>query len=755
MGHSEVGQLTRREREVAALLADGLSNKEIAERLFISVRTAEFHVEHVRGKLGLHSRAQVASRIVSATRESQLTASQTLPAPLTSFIGREWEAAMLGALLERSRLVTVSGPGGIGKTRLALEVARGLVPAQPDGTWLVELAPVTDPGLVVTIISATLGLREDPARPGEETLLAALQQRQLLLLLDNCEHLVGRVATLVQRILSGCPGVRVLATSRAPLGVHGEAMMSLKGLGFPGVTGGTIELAAADAVRLFLERAQLVRLGFEPTRAELEDIAGLCQAFEGMPLAIELAAARLSGMTPAEIRGRIVQREAVLATSSRTVPDRHRTLEAAIEWSYSLLDDQERSAFRRLSVCAGFDLEAAAALCAAPPLPRERVAEVLLSLVEKSLVSAHPAGAATRYRLLEPLRQYASWRLEEAVEAADTSRLHASHFAAVGERVIPEVVGVRPANWLQSIDRDLDNFRIALGWAAEHDTDLELRLVTRLRAFWFVRQRLDEWEVAITHAVSVAVKPSRARVHVLGGKAWIRMLRGNFEDGRRLGTEALSLAMQLGSKRDEAWATYTVGCAEAGISLEDAETTLERAVSLARDVGDPWLLARVLLTLGGNLGELGKMPQARAILDEALALVRQTGDIEGTLIAIVARGVAAFAEQDDRLAADCWREGLRIGRDLGDRYQLVEILEGFAQLTIKHGDMERGLRLAGAAAGIRTATGFVGWPNDHPHLDERLADTRKALPSEAADRAWAEGTRMNDDEAIRYALGGP
>jgi predicted ATPase/DNA-binding CsgD family transcriptional regulator len=752
MGHSEVGQLTRREREVAALLADGLSNKEIANRLFISVRTAEFHVDHVRGKLGLQSRAQVASRMASAAKERQPAPAPSLPAHLTSFIGREWEAAMLGALLERSRLVTVTGPGGIGKTRLALEVAPVLEPPPPDGAWLVEFAPVTDPGLVVTVISATLGLREDPARPGEETLLATLRQRQLLLLLDNCEHLVERVATVVRRILSGCPGVRVLATSRAPLGVAGEALLPLEGLGLPGVTGATVELAASDAVRLFLGRAQLVRPGFEPTPAELKDIAGLCQALEGMPLAIELAAARLSGMTAAEIRGRIVHGQAVLATSSRAVPERHRTLEAAIGWSYSLLDSDERSTLQRLSVCAGFDLEAAEAVCAAPGLSPERVAEFLLGLVEKSLVSAHPAGATTRYRLLEPLRQYASWRLSEAEEAAGTRRRHARHFAAIGERLMPDVLGVRPANWVRSIERDLDNFRIALGWAAEHDADLELRLVTRLRQFWFVRQRLDEWEAAITHAVSVATAPSRARVHGLGAKAWIRIIRGNFEDGRRLGTEALSLARQLGLRKEEAWAMYTVGCAEVGISAEDAEATLEQARSLARKVGDPWLLARTLLS-GPALSSRPEM--RRANLAEALALVRQTGDIVGTLIAVVARGVTAFAEQDDRLAADSWREGLGIAHELGDRNQLQELLEGLAQLAIKHGDVERGLRLAGAAAGIRSATNAIAWFTAYPHLGEWLAQAREALPTEAADRAWAEGTRMNDDEAIYYALGDP
>jgi predicted ATPase/DNA-binding CsgD family transcriptional regulator len=751
MGHTEVEQLTRREREVAAFLAQGLSNKEIADRLFISVRTAEFHVEHVRGKLGLQSRAQVASRLASAAKERQPTAAQTLPAPLTSFIGRESEAAMLLARLERSRLVTVTGPGGIGKTRLALEVARALEPPPPDGTWLVEFAPVADPGLVVTIISTTLGLHEDPARPGEETLLAALRQRQLLLVLDNCEHLVGRVAKVIQRILSGCPGVRVLATSRAPLGVAGEAMIPLQGLGLPGVPGATVELAAADAVRLFLERAQLVRLSFEPTPAELEDIAGLCQALEGMPLAIELAAARLSGMTPAEIRGRIEQGQAVLATSSEAVPGRHRTLEAAIEWSYSLLHDHEQAAFRRLSVCAGFDLEAAEAVCAAPPVVPERVAVLLLGLVEKSLVSAHPTGAATRYRLLEPLRQYASRRLSEAGEEADARRRHAGHFAAIGERALPDGAAAHRGNWVQSIERDMDNFRIALAWAASHDPDMELRLVTRLWRFWRLRIRLDEWEAAITHAVSVAVKPSRARINVLGAEAWVRMARGDFKDARRLATEALSLARQLGSKRDEAWALFTVGCAEGGMSDEKAEPIFQQAVSLAREVGDPYLLSNTLGTLGETLVDRGETRRGRPLVDEALALMRKTGDLAGTHAAIVRRAHAAIAEQDDSLAADCLREALRIGRELGDRYQLGEILEGVAQLAVRRGDVDRGLRLAGAAAGIRTATGFVGWPTDR----EWLAQAREALSSEAADQAWAEGARMRADEAVRYALGDP
>jgi predicted ATPase/DNA-binding CsgD family transcriptional regulator len=750
MGHTEVERLTRREREVAALLGQGLSNRQIADRLVISVRTAEFHVEHVRGKLGVQSRAQVASRMATAAIEAP---APTLPTPLTSFIGRASETAMLRERLQHSRLVTVTGPGGIGKTRLALEVARALEPPPPDGTWLVELAPVADPGLIVAIISAALGLREDPSRPGEETLLATLRQRRLLLLLDNCEHLVERVAAVVQRILSGCPGVRVLATSRAPLGVDGEAVLAVQGLRLPGLTDSPVELAVADAIRLFLNRAQLVRLGYEATPIELEDIAGICRRLEGMPLAIELAAARLSGMIPAEILGRVQQGQAVLATSSRAVPERHRTIDAAIAWSDSLLDDQERAAFRRLSVCAGFDLEAAEAVCAGAPLPRERVAELVLGLVEKSLVSAHPGESATRYRLLEPVRQYAWRQLCEANEGADTRQRHAGHFATIGERALPDVVAVHPQNWVQSIDRDLDNFRIALAWAAQHDPNLELRLINPLCRFWRLRRRLDEWEAAIAHAVSLDVKPCRARVHVLGGAAMIRIVRCNFEDGRRLGMEAVSLARQLGSPRDEAWALGMVGNAELGMSLEDAEATLEQAVRLAREVGDPWLLATTLLN-GPALGSRGET--RRENVDEALALMRQLGDLAGIHQAVVNRAVAAFAEQDDRLASDCWREGLRIGRELADRYQLGETLEGFAQLAIKNGDMERGLRLAGAAAGVRSATGgSIEWFAAFPHLDEWLAHAREALAGEVADRAWDEGARMNDNEAISYALSDP
>lgn len=751
MEQSGQERLTRREREVLALLREGRSDKQIAGSLVISVRTVEFHVSNVLAKLGLRTRAQVAPYLAANAVEASSANLGNLPASLTTFIGRESELATAQSLISRSRLVTVIGPGGIGKTRLAIEVARTLQRPYEDGRWFIDLAPLKDSNLAEGAFLNTLGLRENPDRSQLETLISVLRQRRLLLIVDNCEHLLEGVAPAVQQILSVCPGIQVLATSRSPIGVSGEAILSLPGLDLPPEHGADATFDAAS-LRLFLDRAQLVRPGYEPTFQELKDIAAICRLLDGMPLAIELAAARLLAMSSSEVHEHVRHGRPLLRTSSKVAADRHKTMDAAIGWSYSLLDEAAQAVFRRLSVCAGFDMEAAQAICSSPPVENRQVPTVIEDLVENSLVVAQQTPVATRYRLLEPVRQYASSLTFGSPEALDARRRHALHFTEVGERGFPDVTRAPRSDYVDIVERDLDNLRIALAWSAEHDADLELRLVDGLNGFWVIRGHFTERLAALTHALPRARPGSRERAHLLHHLSFARLWQGNAASAVELAKESLATAEQLGLLPERIWALLALASAQSFVAPQDGGRFFEAALQLARQLGDQWILGYVLSMFGFWLVSNGEPTRAGPALDEALHALRLTDDLWGQEGVLESMGLLAFGEGRDEVAAACWHDVLRIGRQIGDRLQVDEALDGLAQLSIKHGDLERGLRLGAAAAGIRSVTGMSAMMSDHPRLTEWLTRARDGLQKEIADRAWIEGRRFTYDEAIDYGL---
>ncbi len=413
-------ELSRREREVAGLVADGLTNRQIAERLYISERTAEYHVEQIRNKLGFHSRVQVAGWVQQQAAETARPLApaggqlRRLPVQLSSFIGRERELMEIRRLFASARLVTLTGPGGIGKTRLAVEVAGDLPAQYPDGVWLVDLSPLADSSLVPQAVAQVVGVREAPDRPLLDTLCATLGRQRALVILDNCEHLLDGSARVVEAILGSCPDMRMIATSRQPLHVPGESVWRLSGL--------------VEAQRLFSERAALVDPGFRWTPAATV----VCESLHGNPLAIELAAARVGLMSVEELRAGLTRRLQLLGSGTRTGPERQRSLRAAVDWSYDLLSSEERLLFARLAVfVGGFRLEAADAVCG-EDLPE--TVDLVLSLADKSMLSsAAAAGGRTRYRLLETLRLYALARLDDDAESEDLRSRQFAHFLQLAE----------------------------------------------------------------------------------------------------------------------------------------------------------------------------------------------------------------------------------------------------------------------------------------------------------------------------------
>ena len=425
------------------------------------------------------------------------SARHNLPASLTSFVGRERALLEAKRWLPMTRLLTLTGAGGCGKTRLALEVASDLVGAHSDGVWLVELAPLPEPALASQAVAQALGVREQPGRALEDTLADHLRTKDSLLVLDNCEHLVDAAARLAHALLSACPKLRVLATSREPLGVQGEVVWQVPPLSLPDVEGASsIEsLLSTEAVRLFVDRARSRLLDFELKRENAGATVRVCRKLDGIPLAIELAAARMGALAVEQVAQRLEESLDLLGSGSRTVDPRHQTLKATLDWSYDLLSETERALFRRLSVFAGsWTLEAAEVVGAGSGIDKDDVLDLLLRLVDKSMVVAEAAvDGEVRYRFLEPVRQYGRERLEECEEADAVLDRHATFFFALAQKAGPELRKAHQEAWADQIEKEYENIRAALSWLiASRQTEVALQLAKGLGHFWYLRGFLRE-----------------------------------------------------------------------------------------------------------------------------------------------------------------------------------------------------------------------------------------------------------------------
>jgi len=535
-----------------------------------------------------------------------------LPVQLTSFIGRDAEMTQARALLQDNRLVTLTGAGGVGKTRLALQVAAGVLTWFPAGVWHVDLAPVTDAAVVAVAVARALGLPDEAARSSLATVAGFLGARRALVVLDNCEHLLEPCAVLAEDLLRACPGLVILATSREPVGVAGEVTWRVPSLPL-----------ATEAVVLFADRAQRARPGFAITTENGEAVAEICRRLDGIPLAIELAAARLRAFSPAEVAAGLHDRFRLLTGGSRTAVRRQQTLRASVDWSHALLTEPERVLFRRLaSFAGGFDLEAARVVGTGDGLDRHQVVDQLALLVDKSLVAAEESQAATRYRLLETIRQYAAEKLGDSGEADQVRTRHRDQYAARAARLGPPADG-DPRRLIRRLEADMDNLRAAFGWSLElSDAETALRLASSLQRLWLGRCRMLEgqaWFDAALAAQPATAEPIAAEVRI------------------RALTDSAVLADWNGVPR---------------------LTQAEEAVTLARELGDPALLGRALLGVGYSAGILAEA--GRPYFTEASALARQAGD-EWTLAQILGRqGFAALISGDLAAGRAASEEGLAL-----------------------------------------------------------------------------------------------
>jgi predicted ATPase/class 3 adenylate cyclase len=679
-----------------------------------------------------------------------------LPSQLTSFVGREEEIAEIGRLLARSRLVTLLGPGGVGKTRLSIQVAADAIDSFRDGVWLVELGALVDPRLVTQQIASTLNVREELGRPLIDTLLQFAKPKRLLLLLDNCEHLVEACAEIAAQVLSACPGIRVLATSQQKLGLLEEAVWTVPPLRVPDPRVDTAgPLTRFESVRLFVDRASSVQASFRINDRNGAAIAQICRQLDGIPLAIELAAARVNVLSVDQLASRLQDRFHVLTRGSRTALPRQQTLRAVIDWSYGLLNHSERTLFSRLSVFSGgWSGDAAPRVCAWNGLSDADIEELLIRLAEKSLtVSEKTRDDLRRYRMLESLREYASERLTDSGEAELTRRRHAHFFLDLTEKAEPELTGPQQRAWLETLDAEHDNVRAALRWSeTSTEPDVGWRIGGAMWRYWSVRGLFSEGRARLAALLARTHERSAAQAKALHGAGVLATQTGDYAGARAAYEESLAIRREIGDRSGTANTLSNLGIVARWLDdLPSARELYEESLAIRREVGDKWGIATSLNLLGLLTHYQRDYPTARRLLEESLAIRRGLGDKWTIANSLNNLGLVVLDQGDYATARSLYEESMATYRDLGDRWAIAFLIEAFAGLAAAEGEPERALRLGGAAEALRLVIGSPLSPADQSTLTGRLEPARRALDTEAQAKAWAEGGAMTLADAVAYA----
>jgi non-specific serine/threonine protein kinase len=664
-----------------------------------------------------------------------------LPRQLTSFVGRELELAGVLEALEEHRLVTVCGPGGAGKTRLALAVAQRTGARHPDGVFLAELADVADPHLVPSCVAAALAVRERPDIGLVASMAEVIGAARPLIVLDNCEHLVEACADLAAALLEACPGCRLLATSRQPLAVPGEVVWRLA------------SLSTEASEELFLERARTFQPAFVATADNAPAVRRICELTDGIPLAIELAAGRLTALAPEQIADQLHDALGVLTAGSRMLPPRQRTLRATIDGGYERLTPADRVLFKRLAVFSGpAGLDAVRGICADAVLPSIEVLDSLARLIDQSLVQAEAASQELRYRLLELLRQYAGEKLAEAGEEETMRRRHAAHFAALAEASFAENARTRAHEWAQRLAAEGANVRAALEWSLRADPGLALRIAAGMSWFWHTRSNLAEGRRWLERTLGATAGDPAVRARALHGAGQIAYRQGDCGAAQAFLIEALDIQRGLGDDAATARTLRSLGLAL--LSLADyrrADQCLEEALAIQRVRGDTFDVARTLGSLALVAIADGRHEVARVRCEECVALARQTNDEWGLAISIGTQGELALELGDHDAARSHLGASLGLLARLNDLASVAYRLEGFARLAAARSEPERALTLAGAAATMWRRSGAVAVPHWRRRVEESMARCRRLLPARLAGGPEAVGAAMELDEAIAYA----
>ena len=708
-----------------------------------------------------------------------------LPHQLSSFIGREREMAEVKRLLTTTRLLTLTGPGGSGKTRLAIQVATDLISEFADGVWLVELAPLSDPALVLPAVASVLGVLEQPGRPLIETLADHLEPRELLLVLDNCEQLVEACAQLVERLLRlCCLNLRILATSREALGVRGEIAWLVPPLSVPdleNLCGGTEDhppreaegthtastpdlvpiLMQYEATRLFAERASAALPTFALTAHNAITVAQVCCRLDGIPLAIELAAARVKVLSVEQIAARLDDRFNLLTDGSRTAPPRHQTLHATMDWSYALLSEAERALLRRLSTfVGGFTLEAAQAVCAeqagqaATPSVPYQVLDLLSHLVDKSLVIVEHHDQQARYRLLETTRQYARQLLESG-EAGQIRGRHLDYFLGLAEEAEPKLLGAEQVTWFNQLETEHDNLRAAMEWSLQ-DGEIEkgLRLAGALWWLWYMRGHVSEGR---NRLIEVLTRPeaagrTAARAKALNAAGFLQGVIDNQTEARPLLEEALAIGRELGDPRSIATSLRFLGSVATNLGdYAAAQSFLEEGLEIWRQLGPTARhgAAGSLICLGDLALVRGNYEQAQTLYGESAILLQV---VDKSFLADPFRRMAhvALHQGDWQKATVLCKESLNLNLEVGHKPGIAACLASLAEIAAARGRTIHAAQLFGAVEALfDDATQLL--PADRTEYHRNVASTRAQLGQAAFEAAWTEGAAMTLEQTIAFA----
>ena len=761
-------------RQADALAAYQNARRVLVEQLAVEpsapLRQLEQAILRQEASLDLAATVAVRAPSVAAVSESarpglreDQKAPHNLPAPASSFVGREHELSELRQLLSRARVITLSGAGGVGKTRLVLQLGASLLDGPGDGAWFVDLAPLTDETLVAGRLAGVLGVTEQPGQSLPQSLIAACRDRQLLVILDNCEHVIGEAANVADQLVRGCPRMIILATSHEPLGIEGENLYRVPPLFVPPASADPDRLLACDAVRLFADRARQQRSDFAVDSHNASAVGRLCRRLDGIPLAIELAAARVRTLSLDEINNRLDQRFRLLTGGHRVTPPRQQTLQALIDWSYDLLDPEEQEMLERLSVFAGgFDLHSAEAVAGAGFDSQVGVLDRLAALVDKSLLQTDHVGSV-RYRLLETVRDYASAKLLARSQTAASAlrAAHCDHYLALAETAAPHLIGHGQIEWLDRLQLEFDNLRAAISTSVQDSNPATgLRLGRALCYFWLYREPRGEGAAALSAAldrpdaqqptllrgralvaagilltiitrdydaaaacaqealaIARALATDHLRAEALHVLALVNGSRGNAQAHLELTGEGLTLAMAIADPHLTALLLMTRGSSP-HLSHAERVRTAEKSLEMSRQAGNTVLHLRTLNNLGYLEMEAGEIGAARARLAEGVHLAREIGDRRGLSFNSCTLGFASYLDNADADARAMFDQSLAIAQRNGDQLMVAYAHLGLALVASRAGDPQAAATLHGAADAINDKLG-----TRFDSLESQLRDT--------------------------------